>query len=114
MKDGIRALFYMAIEQTGSTDKSKGCFVVNTTKELLPGDQEIEEIIQNNRLVFEQLFYEYLQYGIEKRQIPKKKDIKSIATLLFTLYNGTKVLSKTNPEKEDMFRAVNTALSLLD
>lgn len=114
VKDGLRALFYMAIEQPGTPDDNKGCFVVNTTTELLPGDVEIEEIIRNNKMIFEQLFNEYLQYGVDKKQISRKKDIKSIATLLFTLYNGIKVLSKVKPEKEDMLRSVNTALSLLD
>ncbi len=104
----------MAIDESiGDSDK-KGCFVVNTTTELIPGDEKIYNILEENRKTYERLFYEYLLSGETAGQFRKGKDLKSIAALLFTLYNGLKVVSKVQTNKKELFNSVDVALSLLD
>ncbi len=114
VKMGFKKLFEMAIEESVSDKEKKGCFVVNTTTELIPGDEKIVKILEENRITFEALFLDYLKTGEAKGQIKKGKDLASIATLLFTLYNGLKVVLKVNPNKKELTNSVSQVLSLLD
>jgi len=114
VKEGFKKLFEMAIEESVSDKEKKGCFVVNTTTELIPGDENIFKILEENRKNFEAIFFGYLKSGEEKGQFVKGKDLSAIATLLFTLYNGLKVVTKVNSNKKKLANSVNQVLSLLD
>jgi len=114
VKQGFKRLFEMAIDESVRDSDNKGCFVVNTTTELIPGDEKIYNILKENRITFEHLFFEYLLKGESAGQFKKGKDLKSIAALLFTLYNGLKVVSKVQSNKKELVNSVNVALTLLD
>ena len=114
VKEGFRQLFEMAIEDSVNDQEKKGCFVVNTTTELIPGDEKILKIIAENRKTFEAIFLNYLKSGEVKCQFKKGKDLPAIATLLFTLYNGLKVVSKVNSNKKELSNSIYQVLSLLD
>ena len=114
VKVGFKKLFEMAIDESVKDKERKGCFVVNTTTELIPGDEKIFKILEENRKTFESIFLDYLKGGETKGQFKKGKDLTAIATLLFTLYNGLKVVSKVNSNKKELTSSVNQALSLLD
>lgn len=114
VKEGFRQLFEMAIEDSVNDQEKKGCFVVNTTTELIPGDERILKIIEENRKTFEAIFLNYLKGGEVRGQFKKGKDLPAIATLLFTLYNGLKVVSKVNSNKKELSNSIYQVLSLLD
>jgi TetR/AcrR family transcriptional repressor of nem operon len=114
VKKGFKRLFEMSIDESIKDTDKKGCFVVNTTTELVPGEEKIYTILEENRKTFEGLFYEYLKKGETAEQFKKGKDLKSIAALLFTLYNGLKVVSKVQSNKKELVNSVNVALTLLD
>lgn len=114
VKQGIRLLFQTALQDSAIDEDNKGCFVVNTTTELVPGDDEVQNILVRNRENFEQLFLQYLQKGVEAGQLPANKDYQSLAGFLFTLYNGLKVISKVNDNQEQLQKSINLALALLD
>ena len=114
VREGLRALFSAAIaEATGDEDR-KGCFVVNTATELLPGDPELLQTLGENKRIFEQLFFEYLKQGEATGQIPGGKDLRAIASLLFMLYNGLKVVSKIAPDQNQFQASIDQVLRLLD
>ncbi len=114
VKIGLRKLFEMAIEQSIADMDRKGCFVVNTTTELVPGDIEIQKILKENENTFVNLFYEFLLKGEQSGEISKGKNLKSIANLYYTLYNGIKVVSKVQPNSKELLSSVDTVLTLLD
>ena len=114
VKDGFRRLFEMAIDESIRDKEQKGCFVVNTTTELVPGDEKIRNVLAENRKNVEEIFLTYLTAGAAKGQIKKDKDLPAIATLLFTLYSGLKVVAKVNANKEVLMPSVLQVLSLLD
>lgn len=114
VKEGFTQLFEMAIEDSVNDHEKKGCFVVNTTTELIPGDEKILKIIEENRKTFEAIFLDYLKSGELKGQFKTGKDLPAIATLLFTLYNGIKVVTKVNSNKKELSNSINQVLSLLD
>ena len=114
VKKGLKKLFEMAIEQSIADMDRKGCFVVNTTTELVPGDIEIQKILKENENTFVNIFYEFLLKGEQNGEISKGKNLKSIANLYYTLYNGIKVVSKVQPNSKELLSSVDTILTLLD
>ncbi len=114
VKKGLRNLFKMAIEQSVLDTDRKGCFVVNTTTELVPGNIKIQKVLKENKDIFVEIFYNFLLKGEQKGEIPKGKKLKSIANLYFTLYNGIKVVSKVQPDSKELLNSVDTVLTLLD
>ena len=114
VKEGFRALFAQAIDESLSDEDKKGCFVVNTTTELIPGDQKMLNILEANKKTFQALFYNYMQKGASEGQFKKGKDLKAIAALLYTLYNGLQVVSKVRSSKSELLDSVELTLTLLD
>lgn len=113
VKLGLKKLFERAVDECICDAEKKGCFVVNTTTELTPGDGKIVRMLEENKKTYENLFLDYLKKGESKGQY-QGKDLKAIASLLFTLYSGIKVVSKIQTDRNEMMNAVNLALTLLD
>lgn len=114
IKTGLVSLFEIAIDESVKDRDSKGCFVVNTTTELVPGDEAIQEVLKENKATFEKLFYDLLKKGEVRGEYPAGKDLKALSQLIFTLYNGLKVVAKIQPDKTALMDSVHVALSLLD
>lgn len=114
VKEGLKKLFYNLIEES-STDKDyKGCFVVNTTTELIPGDDEMKKTLLDNKVTFYRMFYSFLLQGVQEGQVSAEKDIKTIANLLYTFFNGFRVITKISTDIQELQKSVDTMLSLLD
>ncbi|MEK6477540.1 TetR/AcrR family transcriptional regulator [Catalinimonas sp. 4WD22] len=114
IKEGIFRLFDYAVDESVADKEAKGCLAVNTTTELIPGDQKICSQLSENKADFEKIFYDYLMSGIKKGEISPDKDAKALAAFLFTLYNGIKVVGKINPNKEELMASVKAGLAVLD
>ena len=114
VKKGFRDLFEMGINETITDIDHKGCFVVNTTTELIPGEEEMLKIIQDNKKVFEGIFYAFLLKGQQNGEIPKSKNIKNISSLFYTFYNGLKVVAKVETNPKELMNSVDEILLLLD
>ncbi len=113
-KEGFTKLLEMGIEESVNDKDRKGCFVVNTTTELIPGDPKILEVVSKNKKAFEAIFYDFLKQGEQKGEFKKGKDLKAIASLIFTMYNGLRVVAKINPNKKELMSSVHLLLRVLD
>ncbi|MEM6633161.1 MAG: TetR/AcrR family transcriptional regulator [Bacteroidota bacterium] len=114
VREGLRALFELAIKQSQKDPDHKGCFVVNSTIEFIPNDAVTIEVLNQNKVQFEKIFYNYLLSGVEKGEISADKDLSTIATLLFTYYNGLKVVTKLEFNSQRFLNSVKSLLSILD
>lgn len=114
IKKGFRKLFQLAIEDIRTDAMQKGCFVVNTITELVPGDSILLEKLKQNSANAEQLFTSYIQKGIEEGNIDASKNAKAIAFTIFTLFNGLRVLAKIEQNSQKLTEMVDTGLSILD
>ncbi len=114
VREGFQKLFEFSIDESIRDADKKGCFVVNTTTELIPGDEKIVKIVRENKKTFERLFFDYLKHGEAHGQIPEGKDLKALASLIYTLYNGMRVISKVETNKKELMNSVKTVLVLLD
>ena len=113
VKEGFAELFNKAIQEAILDEDKKGCFVVNATTELIPNDESLQKVLVENKRDFENLFYEYLKEGKERGQLKNSENLRTIATLLYTLYNGIRVVSKVDPTNKELSNSINVALSLL-
>ncbi|MEM6685334.1 MAG: TetR/AcrR family transcriptional regulator [Bacteroidota bacterium] len=114
VKEGFRSLFHGSITEALCDADRKGCFVVNVATELVPNDEEMLAVVQENKAFIEETFTNFLQSGIDAGEISADKDIKNIATLLHTFLNGLKVVSKTDTDEKSLLTSVDTMLTLLD
>lgn len=111
---GLKKLFDMAINESLCDLSKKGCFVVNTTTELIPGDEAIQEMLQKNRENMEAVFVDYIQKGIDKGQIDASKNAQDVGLMFFGLYNGLRVLAKVDPTSESLKKMATAGLSILN
>jgi len=114
VKEGIYHLFKMAIEQSTTDPDHKGCFVVNTTAEMIPNDPEMGAIIKANKQNFEEIFYNFLLSGEQNKEFKPGKNLEAIASLLFTFYNGIKLIAKVEQDNTSLLHSVNALLTVLD
>ena len=114
VKKGFRMLFFRAIEVARTNPEHKGCFVVNTTTELLPGDHTIKKALMENKAYVEQLFISRIQLGMETGEISMDKNPESIGMMLFALYSGLEVLTKVEEDTAKLYSMVEAGLSVLD
>lgn len=114
IKLGFKNLFEMAIKQSNLDKESKGCFVVNSTIEFIPNEKEFAPLIQENKKQFEEIFLNYLLLGVERNQISEDKNLKAIASLFFTFYNGLKVVTKVDFDATVFSESIDSLLSVLD
>ncbi|MBD3626865.1 TetR/AcrR family transcriptional regulator [Cyclobacterium sp.] len=110
-KDGIRNLFECALKER---KERKGCFTVNLTAALMPEDKHLQEILRDNQKVFEKIIFDYLKSGEVMGEFPKGKDLRAIANLLYTLYNGVQVISKIEAAPSRQMAAVEQVLQFLE
>lgn len=110
----LRQIFYQVLQEDSLDKGCKGCFIVNTTTELLPDDPELMQLIRDHKLKMEDLFYKFLKKGEKLGEIPAGKDLKAIARLLYTLLTGLRVLGKTQPDLIETMNTVEITLALLD
>jgi len=113
VKDGFSELFETSISEVVADKEYKGCFFVNTTTELIPNDKNMLEIFEGVKRDFERLFYKYLKKGRESGELKTDQDLKTLASLLFMIYNGMKVVSKINPKKKELSNSLDLAMTLV-
>ncbi|MBO0324367.1 TetR/AcrR family transcriptional regulator [Muricauda sp. CAU 1633] len=114
IKAGFCRLFEEAIENAEADMGQKGCFVVNTTTELIPGDETIHKALRENKENIENIFISQIRKGIASGEINAGKDAESIGHMLFALFSGLQVMAKVDPDPTKLRKLVKSGLSVLD
>lgn len=114
VKEGFKKLFERGISEAVCDTERKGCFVINVAAELVPNDEEMLAVIQENKAFMERTFHDFLETGVASGEISATKNLKNLASILHTFFNGIKIVSKTNTDEEELLTSVDTILTLLD
>ncbi|MEL6253261.1 MAG: TetR/AcrR family transcriptional regulator [Bacteroidota bacterium] len=114
IKDKIRHLFTESMHVSAIDQEGKGCFLVNTSTELLPEKEKLRQELINNQSKFEFLLNFHLDRAAEKGELKHGLDHKAIAHAFFALYNGLKVLAKIDPNEGKIASAIEASLRMLD
>lgn len=113
-KETISQLLTQFIKDTISDNDNKGCFIVNTAIELAPHDNEILEIIQENRRNIISALTTSIEKGIENGEIKTNKKPQSLANYFYNLINGLRVDAKVHKDKNSYKEVVEIAMSVLN
>ncbi|MEX0316093.1 MAG: TetR/AcrR family transcriptional regulator [Allomuricauda sp.] len=114
VRAGFQKLFEKSIDESIEDSCRKGCFVVNTTTELIPGDESLLEVLSENKINVENLFANFIQKGIDSGEFQKSMNAETTGSMLFTFYNGLRVVTKVESNPGKLKAMVGTALSVLD
>jgi len=114
VRTGLRALFGHLIQDDCADPDAKGCFIVNTTTELIPSDREIQHVLVDHRHAIHALLRDALIRGRQQKQIAEGIDVDAMAQLLYTLMTGLRVVGKTKPDPRRLHAMVDTAFVLLE
>lgn len=112
-KTGIYKLFEYAVDDLVDDTDSKGCFVVNTTTELIPESGDTNITLSKNKAMYEKIFSNYLKKGVQKGDFSADKNIAAIASYLYTLYCGIMVVAKIDASKNKLLAIVKSGLTVL-
>lgn len=113
VQEGFKKLFETGVQECINDQHKKGCFVVNITTELVPGDIEIQNALKENKDTFTSVFYEHLLKGEASGEIPQGKNLKAIASLFYTFYSGIKVVSKIQPNSKELVDSIDLFLAMI-
>lgn len=114
VRQGMRMVFEKIIHDDHIDEDCKACFVVNTSVELIPINKEIQHSINQYKEIIVELFYNFLEKGVQSGQISEHKDLTTLANLYYTFMMGLRIDGKTQPDPEDSMAKVELMLSLLD
>lgn len=117
-KDNIQQTFKNLLRNQAKSvvnnTTSRGCFVLNSSLEMLPYNDDVRTIVVANRTAMISAFHDAMKLGVERGQIGKDKDIKALALLFYTLFNGIRAVGANNATEKEQLASVNEALTLLD
>ncbi|WP_343487169.1 TetR/AcrR family transcriptional regulator [Allomuricauda sp. d1] len=114
VKDNFKKLLDVAIDEAINDPAKKGCFVVNVTTEMVPGNDRLHQVLLENKHYVETFFREQIQKGIAKGEIGNHVNPNSTAEAIFTFYSGLRVVAKVEPDVEKLQKMVRVVLSILD
>lgn len=108
-----RALRNQASQATDETTGGRGCLVANTTLELLPGDQEVAEVIARHQ----RRTIDRLTAAIDRAklagEVSSRRSSIDLARYLFTVIEGLWQLARTTPDKKMLNTVVEAAVDSL-
>ncbi len=111
--ESIRAMLQRAVQQAATDPDGKGCFMVNSTTEMAPLNDQLLRFNDHNREVFEQALRDYLMLGQERGEIDRNRDLDALAAFIFTLYNGLMVVNKLKVDAKQLQKIVDLAVEPL-
>ncbi|MEM8488166.1 MAG: TetR/AcrR family transcriptional regulator [Bacteroidota bacterium] len=114
VRSGLRMAFKHLVSDDFEDPACKGCFIVNTSTELLPLDDKLKQEVAAHKEAMESILHDFLQKGVEAGQISRDKDLLTLARVIYVTMTGLRVLGKTRPEPEDTMAAVDAVMMLLD
>jgi len=113
IRQTLRDMLYQTLLLCPADKAKYGCFMVNTTIELAPHDEEINEMIARNQKDVEQAIYKAIQKGQQKGQVTKQHSAKTLAKFILNTLTGLRVNVKSHTDKKAITEIIEVALSVL-
>ena len=102
------------IEDSIADTEQKGCFLVNSTTELANQDQSINGLVQENRDTVIKVLTAIIDEGKQDGEITSGRASHELATYLFGVINGIRVMGQTQMEASALKNMADIAISSLD
>jgi TetR/AcrR family transcriptional repressor of nem operon len=109
----IRIIFNSAYEAFTTLHPRKGCLMVNTLNELAPHDEEVENIVMENRQALEDAYMRAIRRGQQQGQITRSHQPRALARFLLNSLWGLTTNLKLGLDKKAADEIVRITLSIL-
>ena len=109
----IRRIFHAIYEELVKTHSRKGCFMINSLNELLPRDEEVEEIVSENRQALEDAYARAIRRGQQQGKIARTYQPRPLARYLLNSLWGLTSNLKLGIDKRIADDIVKVTLSVL-
>lgn len=100
VKEGIRALLDMVIDDMVTRGRPKGCFKVNAEVEVAAVDKPTSKLVCTDNQIIEDALFKFIQKGQNGGEISASKDARALARFLCTTITGMRVYAKVTSEKQ--------------
>ncbi|WP_071518003.1 TetR/AcrR family transcriptional regulator [Geitlerinema sp. PCC 9228] len=112
-KQAICDRFNEIVDQAVADVQRRGCLITNSAVELASHDPEIQQQIARTFQQVQEAFQKALLRSQQQGEISPKLDREAIAAFLTSSLQGLRVMSRVNPDPEEMRKVVRVTLSVL-
>ena len=113
-REAILAAFRRVVDSCEEGRNRKGCLLVNTAIELSPHDPDVERIVQAKLEEVETFFRTRIEAAQKAGTIRPEIPAAEKAQVLFGLFIGLRVITRSRPDRVLMASIVKQAAALLD
>ena len=113
VKELFRSFLEKSIVETSCEQKAKGCFLQNVTLEMVPHDEEVIAIVNQNLEDLIKTFQSAITRGIKSGEITSTQTPASLAMYLVNTVQGLITLGKTVSDKKKLRAVAEVAISAL-
>lgn len=109
----LREYFKKVVEATHSDEQSKGCFMINSSLEMIPHDEEVKQLVLQNIAELTTIFKGAVARGIKNKQLTTTLSPDVAALHLVNTLHGIKTMGKAVTDKKKLQQIADVALSVL-
>ncbi|HLS88379.1 MAG TPA: TetR/AcrR family transcriptional regulator [Sphingobacteriaceae bacterium] len=110
----VAALVNQYAEESACDPQRRGCLIVNSATELLPGDGAVARIVESALDSLEVALTAALTRAQAQGELPADKDPQALARFIVVVLQGIRVLGRTHPHPERLRDAARQALQVLE
>ena len=110
----LRAFMTGRLEEALADPRRRGCLLVNTIGERLPRDSAVAEFGRGMQDANREAIADALTGAVARGELRPDTDARALASYLVTVMNGVMVSVKVQPDRDDLSRTINLALSVVD
>lgn len=103
IKATLTLIFKQAVLESLEDRITKGCFMVNSAVELAMHDDEIANIVGDNRQTMEAIFSKAVKKGQESGQISTQQEARTLARFIYNNYTGIRVLARSGEKDKQVY-----------
>jgi TetR/AcrR family transcriptional repressor of nem operon len=112
-KVAIRNAFLRYADLSSGSKGVRGCLVVLTASEMLPGDPEIANRVSGLFRRLQDVFADTVREGQEMGEIGNRADARAIAQFIVSHAQGMRVLGKVGANRDQMLANVDLVMGVL-
>lgn len=103
-----------AIDETQPDQVPNGCYLVNATTELAHTNSDVDELVTDYKETVIKVLSAIIEDGKTQGQITSKHSSLDLATSIFSIANGLRIMKQSNTDSRNLQVTVKIALSVLD
>src|SRR5690606_26360284 len=110
----VRALVEQYVEESLADPDRKGCLVVNSATELLPGDREVGRLVESSWDTLEVALTSALLRARAQGELGADREPRATARFLLVFLQGVRVMGKAAPDADRLRDAARAALTVIE